>query len=245
NMADNALSDSEIDFDTPAPAARKSKVALADPHASPSASPDQPRHQRTESRYTTHEAREAALKRELDQVRSVNKVIEGVVESLEKARSNMNTVHHTVNSASTLLHTWTRILSATEHNQRLILSPNWQGASQDVADIEADELAARQAAERREREEVVRREAALRKAEEDERRRAEAAARPTSATGTRGRRGGLRGRAGASSTSSSGRPTSTYVGVGGQGGVRGTARQTAASRAGSGIGRGLRGRGRG
>lgn len=260
-MADN-LSDSEIGFDTPAPAT-KSKVPLADPH-SPSASPDQPRHQRTESRYTTEEAREAALRRELEQVRSVNKVIEGVVESLEKARSNMNvrviyslactfadsspkTVNHTVNSASTLLHTWTRILSATEHNQRLILSPNWQGASQDLADIEADEIAARQAASRREREEAARREAALRKAEEDERRRAEAAARPTSAAGTRGRRGGLRGRASASSApTTGGRPTTSYVGVGGQGGVRGTARQTAASRAGSGIGRGgLRGRGRG
>lgn len=42
-----------------------------------------------ESRYSTEEAREIALKQELESVRQVNKVIEGVVESLEKAKSNM------------------------------------------------------------------------------------------------------------------------------------------------------------
>ena len=42
------------------------------------------------SRFSTDEAREAALKQELDNIRQINKVVEGVVDSLEKAKSNMD-----------------------------------------------------------------------------------------------------------------------------------------------------------
>lgn len=148
------------------------------------------------------------------------------------------TVSKTVQNASTLLQTWTRILSQTEHNQRLILNPQWQGASQDLVDIEEEETYRQHAAERRVAEEQARKEAAAKKLEE-ERRRAEA----TPKTGTRGRGRG-RGRAGSTSASSS--TTGGYVGVGGQSG-RGVNRTASTSgRAGSGIGRGLRGgRGRG
>ncbi|KAG0155108.1 hypothetical protein PDIDSM_681 [Penicillium digitatum] len=85
----------------------------------------------------------------------------------------METVSQTVTSASTLLNTWTRILSQTEHNQRLILNPNWQGATQDVVDIENQAIQRQQAAERREQALQQQREAAARKAEEIEKRRAQ------------------------------------------------------------------------
>jgi hypothetical protein len=62
----------------------------------------------------------------------------------------LQSVNQTVNSASTLLNTWTRILSQTEHNQRLILNHAWQGASQDQADQEQEAYARQQATERRE-----------------------------------------------------------------------------------------------
>ncbi|KAF2178826.1 hypothetical protein K469DRAFT_598180 [Zopfia rhizophila CBS 207.26] len=234
NMDDLSLSDSDSDalFDTPAARKNNSKAHDEGVDAPEGAAGGMTRTK--ESHYTTEEAREAALRKELENVRNVNKVIEGVVESLQKARNNMDTVSRTVHNASTLLHTWTRILSQTEHNQRLILNPQWQGATQDLIDIQNEEIQRQQAAERREAEEHARREAAVRRAEE-ERRRAEAAAK----SGTRGRgRGSARGR-GASTTSSG------YVGVGGQGG-RGLNRSGSTStRAGSGIGRGLRGRGRG
>jgi hypothetical protein len=42
-----------------------------------------------ESRYTTAEAREAALTQELENIRKINQVVEGVVDSLDKAKSNM------------------------------------------------------------------------------------------------------------------------------------------------------------
>jgi hypothetical protein len=146
------------------------------------------------------------------------------------------TVSKTVQNASTLLQTWTRILSQTEHNQRLILNPQWQGASQDLVAIEEEETYRQQAAERRAAEEQARREATARKMEE-ERRKAEAVPKP----GTRGRGRGTRGRGVPASSSTTG----GYVGVGGQAGRGLNSSGSTGGRAGSGIGRGLRGRGRG
>ncbi|KAM0795026.1 DASH complex subunit Duo1-domain-containing protein [Usnea florida] len=183
---------------------------------------------------------EASLRQELSSIRKMNQVISGVVNSLEKVKSNMETVSATVSNASNLLTTWTRILSQTEHNQRLILNPQWQGASQDVADGENELLLRRQEKERREAEEARREESRARDRDEAERRRM------TEGPTTKGPRG--RGRGGGRGVGRAG--GNEYVGVGGQGGVRGTARAggTVAGRTGSGIGRGIgtgRGRARG
>ena len=115
-------------------------------------------------------AHEASLRRELSSLRTMNEVISGVVNSLEKAKSNLETVSATVSNASTLLTTWTRILSQSEHNQRLVLNPRWQGASQDLADGENEALLRQQEKERREVEEARREETRVREKEEEERR---------------------------------------------------------------------------
>ena len=181
---------------------------------------------------------EQALKRELSSLRTMNQVISGVVESLDKAKSNVETVSATVSNASQLLTTWTRILSQTEHNQRLILNPQWQGASQDLADAESEELLRRQDKERREAEEARRIEAREREREEEERRRMTEAATP------KGPRGRGRGRGTVRGTGRVG--SGGYVGVGGQGGIRGTATRGApSSTRGTATSRGtFRGRGR-
>ncbi|RWA06710.1 hypothetical protein EKO27_g8403 [Xylaria grammica] len=150
--------------------------------------PDRPKtpsnqHNRYED---SEDAREAALQRELEGVRNMNELIEGVVGTLERAKGNMQTVSSTVNAASTLLNTWTRILSQTEHNQRLLLNPSWKGATQDLADIESEAAAKAAAAERRAAEEERRRAEARRRAEEGQRQR-EAAANSSTAGTTRGR----------------------------------------------------------
>ena len=192
---------------------------------------------RSENRHDAQEARDARLQAELERVREVNKVIEGVTASLEKAKANMGTVHQTVNNASTLLATWTRILGQTEHNQRLILDPQWQGATQDLEELENEEIRRQAEAERRAGEEQRRREEAQRKAEEEEERKkaAAAAAAPT--------RGVSRARStrGVPSSSTTSRYTAAGTSVG-----RG--RGTIPSARGSSIGRGTsvaRGRGRG
>ncbi len=206
---------------------KPSEVANPEPQSAPD-------HDTEEARLEAHEA---SLRRELASIRNINQVIEGVVTSLERAKGNMDAVSQTVTSATSLLNTYTRILSQTEHNNRLILSPQWHGASDDLSKVENESILRQQAKERREIEEKERREVAARKAEEEERRR-EAAASVKRTRGGRGRSSGY---------ASAGRGRSIgYVGVGGQGG-RGVGRGGAAGQ-GTGAARGSstgRGRGRG
>ncbi|KAK4242752.1 DASH complex subunit Duo1-domain-containing protein [Achaetomium macrosporum] len=205
-------------------------------HEDPFASPPNPAPGRSTTpanqnlRFDTDEAREAALRKELEGVRKINEVIEGVIGTLERAKGKMGTVSKTVDNASTLLNTWTRILSQTEHNQRLILNTEWKGATQDLVDMENEALQKQQEAERRAAEAERRREEARRKTEEEERRRAAGAAssssRGTFRGVTRGRVTG-RTRGGVSSSSSS----TTY-------GIDASSSSVAGSRNTSGIGRG-------
>jgi hypothetical protein len=82
------LSDSDNDlFDTPAARKTKKQTKGAEGIAGEGAAGGKARVK--ESHYTTEEVREAALRRELASIRNVNKVIEGVVESLQKAKDNM------------------------------------------------------------------------------------------------------------------------------------------------------------
>ncbi|KAK0707483.1 DASH complex subunit Duo1-domain-containing protein [Lasiosphaeris hirsuta] len=132
-MADNIdSSDTEDLFASPS-----QRTAARTPHQQPERTKT-PTNQST--RFDAEEVREAALRRELEGVRNINEVIEGVIGTLERAKGNMGTVSRTVENASTLLNTWTRILSQTEHNQRLILNPNWKGATDDLADMENETI---------------------------------------------------------------------------------------------------------
>lgn len=85
NLSD---SDSDAMFDTPAAKKNNKTVQNRGADAADGAAAGKTRGK--ESHYTTEEAREAALRQELMSVRNVNKVIEGVVESLQKARDNMD-----------------------------------------------------------------------------------------------------------------------------------------------------------
>jgi hypothetical protein len=171
--------------------------------------------QRTQSKQDVEEARDAQLRAELEKVREVNRVIEGVTASLSKAKNNMENVHRTVHNASTLLGTWTRILSQTEHNQRVILNPNFQGASQDLEDLESEDARRQQEVERRAYEDQRRREETQRRAEEEERKKAAAEATRTRAglgrsRGTRGTSSSTRGQAARGGTTAGTRSTSGY-----------------------------------
>ncbi|OAL28182.1 hypothetical protein AYO20_09510 [Fonsecaea nubica] len=157
---------------------------------------------RAKHTYQGQQQYEESLRQELQSVRQVNEAIEGVIQSLHKAKSNMRTVNNTVSAASSLLNTWTKILSQTEHNQRLILDPSWQGANQDIADIEEEALEKQRAADRREAEEE-RKKAAAKKAQEEERHKVETATKPTRGTSRGPGRIGAAGRGGATAQSSS------------------------------------------
>lgn len=252
NLDSLSLSDTEADdtqdlFASPSvpstktPRAQKPITSKSEPGNRISAATPPPETEETQE--AAHAAHEALLRRELSSLRSLNQVITGITSSLGKAKSSMETVSATVNNASALLTTWTRILSQTEHNQRLILNPNWQGASQDAADGENEEVLRRQEREKMEAEEVRR--ARERNAEKDDEERRRMAEGPGAAKSARGRGTGRGAGRGIGKVGESG-----YVGFGGQGGVKGTSRggTRVPGRAGGGIGRGLggsRGRGRG
>lgn len=233
-MDSSILDDSSSDiFASPSnPPKTASNSSTAQPKET--ATPQTPANPPT--RFDAEEAREAALRRELEGVRNINQVIEGVIATLDRAKGNMGTVSQTVTNASALLNTWTRILSQTEHNQRLILNPNWNGATADLAEIEAETAARQLAAERRAAEEERRREEVRRRAEEEEMRRAAAAATPVPRGGaTRGR---ARGRV-YSSGYGRGGYSSGYGAQSGYGSSDNTASSIGSGRGTSGIGRGL------
>lgn len=64
-----------------------------DPFAAPEPSKPAPGRSKTptnqNSRFDTGEAREAALRKELEGIRKINEVIEGVIGTLERAKGNM------------------------------------------------------------------------------------------------------------------------------------------------------------
>jgi hypothetical protein len=140
------------------------------------------------------------------------------------------TVSKTVENASTLLNTWTRMLSQTEHNQRLILNPNWKGATQDLAEVENEAQRKQQEAERRAAELERRREEARRKAEDEERQKlvAPSTSRGPSTRGSRVGRGRGIGRG----------PSSGYGSSSGYGADT-TSSSIGSGRGTSGIGRGF------
>jgi len=61
------------------------------PHDEDEQSPGRPRTPANQNaRYDAEEAKEAALRRELEGVRNINQVIEGVIATLDRAKGNMN-----------------------------------------------------------------------------------------------------------------------------------------------------------
>ncbi|KAL8869437.1 MAG: hypothetical protein Q9174_004270 [Haloplaca sp. 1 TL-2023] len=230
NLEDLDLSESDTDalFASPShpPSKSRQKPTKPDPQQA-----DAPQSRKADvaddAEEDGEEAREAALRKELAGIRTINQTIEGAIDSLERARGNMDTVSNTVRDASTLLNTWTRILSQTEHNQRVILDPSWHGASQDLVDVENETALKQQEKERRDLEEAQKREARARKAEEDELKRAENA-RSTSSRGGRMRgRGASRGLGSSrapvqAASGTTARDTGSKVARAGNAGSRGT-----------------------
>ena len=176
--------------------------------------------------------RTSALQSELDSLRRMNGVISGLNSSLDRAKKNMATVSATVDSASSLLDMWTRILSRTEHTQRLILNPAWRGAGADLAEAEKEAQEFRREARRREEDRARREEERRLQLEEAEaRRNAEASKGRVRGRVRAGRAGGTgsrgtsvsRGIAAASAQSSRGMPTTGRAAAAQYGRVRGRA----------------------
>lgn len=82
------LDDSDDDslFDSPDQPKDKSKTESKNNGSVPEPTPSRSQ----PSKYSSAEAREALLRKELESIRGINKVVEDVIASLEKARGNMD-----------------------------------------------------------------------------------------------------------------------------------------------------------
>lgn len=92
NQLDLSDTDTEDLFASPSRAEQKktheSKIPTSEPPKFAASS--QTNATPSESRYDTEEAREAALRKELASIKNINQVVEGVVDSLEKAKGNVD-----------------------------------------------------------------------------------------------------------------------------------------------------------
>jgi hypothetical protein len=94
------LSDSDDHlFDSPADTTTKGKIPAGANGKPRDCAPQSNKTRSGESPYDAEEARDAQLRQELENIRKINAVIEGVVESLEKAKSNMEVSHFPLTSA--------------------------------------------------------------------------------------------------------------------------------------------------
>lgn len=255
---------------------RTPKTPTPNPNANQSAREKEP--------FDAEDVREAALRRELEGVRNINEVIEGVIGTLERAKGNMGvrlltfappltslplrstasqpklshmanaltlpppspqSVSQTVTNASTLLNTWTRILSQTEHNQRLILDRDWHGSTRDLEAVEEEKLERQLAAQLRAAEDERRLEERRRAAEDAERKRmAGGSSAAGGGSGVSGRGRGTTGGVGGTRGARTARAGRGFLRAGtgsnaGAGGVGNTSTASGSSRAGSQIGRGF------
>lgn len=80
------LSDEDTEELWNSPSQRRTKPVSQKAPATPE---ERKQHRDHNSAYAQEEAREQALRNELQRVRSVNQAIEGVLESLQRARGNM------------------------------------------------------------------------------------------------------------------------------------------------------------
>ncbi|KAF3079948.1 hypothetical protein TWF569_010995 [Orbilia oligospora] len=191
---------------------------------------------RFRSSVADEEAREAALRAELESVRKVNRLIVAVNKSLQTAMENMGTVNQAVDNANFLLDKYSQILSQSTHTSRIILNGHWKGSSNDVAEMEEEAQTQALEAERRRIEEE---EAAIAREREARAREAAVAAQVTAAAtrGTRGGRGTGRKTTGSRGTSSGyGRPSST-TSTGASTSSSSTSQTTRGTRGGSGLAR--------
>lgn len=129
---------------------------------------------------------------ELANLKKLNTVLENVITALDASTHNTENVNKTVQNADKLLDLWIRVLARSDQAQKLLLDGSWQGATNDLQAIEAEQSEAFRLA-REKQEAIARREQDEREARERrEREESEQSSAATMAS-TRGR-GSTRGK---------------------------------------------------
>ncbi|ORY05419.1 hypothetical protein K493DRAFT_310959 [Basidiobolus meristosporus CBS 931.73] len=97
------------------------------------------------------------LSEELRKAQQLNLALCKIKENLSGTRIKLQHFSNTVGQTESLLNVWSKLLSQTQHTQKLLSDSNWEGVSHDKMRIEQlkaeKERREREARERREREE--------------------------------------------------------------------------------------------
>ncbi|KAF9119549.1 hypothetical protein BGW39_000230, partial [Mortierella sp. 14UC] len=68
-----------------------------------------------------------SLLTELEETRRLVKTFDAIDTSMAEARDKLKTFYKTADETNTLLDMWIRVLSQTEHTQKLLQDPAWEG----------------------------------------------------------------------------------------------------------------------
>ncbi|KAF8932832.1 hypothetical protein BGZ58_006770 [Dissophora ornata] len=74
-----------------------------------------------------------SIQRELDETRRLVKTFDAIDTSMTEARDKLKTFYKTADETNTLLDMWIRVLSQTEHTQKLLQDPAWEGYNMEEA----------------------------------------------------------------------------------------------------------------
>ncbi|KAF9359446.1 hypothetical protein BGX26_012346 [Mortierella sp. AD094] len=74
-----------------------------------------------------------SIQTELEQTKRLVNVFDAIDLSMTEARDKLKTFYKTADETNTLLDMWIRVLSQTEHSQKLLQDPAWEGQSMEEA----------------------------------------------------------------------------------------------------------------
>ncbi|KAG0362439.1 hypothetical protein BGZ54_008631, partial [Gamsiella multidivaricata] len=74
-----------------------------------------------------------SVRTELEEIRQLNKAFETIDQSMTEARDKLKTFYKTADETNTLLDMWIRVLSQTEHTQKLLQDTAWDGYTMEEA----------------------------------------------------------------------------------------------------------------
>lgn len=89
-------------------------------------------------------SRQLALEKELQQVKSLNKTVDTLLETISNAQTNIADTKSATDSAGALLEDWIKILNQTAFVKNALQDSRWKGQNEDQVEG-ADETAAQTA----------------------------------------------------------------------------------------------------
>lgn len=83
-------------------------------------------------------SRQTALQKELEQVTSLNKTVDALLETIEKTGNDIGTIKNATYSSGGLLEDWIKILNQANFAQNALADPQWKDPVDEDAPQDSD-----------------------------------------------------------------------------------------------------------